>query len=152
MAFSMGSANHGLTSEPNMTPMIDVLLVLLIIFMMIVPASRKTIDIQLPDPNPQTPPSTDVNPDQIVLEVLPNGYFEVNNQAVGGGRNGLGARLREIFAQRNRKVIFVKGEEDLSYKDVIRAVDASRAAGITIVGLVPRPTVGPATVTPAPGQ
>jgi biopolymer transport protein ExbD len=85
---------------------------------------------------------------QIVLEVKPGPEFAINQQPVTSA--ALEGRLREIFAARNRKVIFVKGEEELSYKDVIRAVDASRAAGITVVGLVPRPTVGPATVTPAP--
>jgi biopolymer transport protein ExbD len=137
MAFSMGSSSHGLTSEPNMTPMIDVLLVLLIIFMMIVPASRKTIDIQLPDPNPtQTPPS-DANPDQIVLEVLPNSYFEVNNQAVSGGRDGLAARLREIYDGRPDKLIFVKGAPDVKYQDVIFAMDQARAAGVKVIGIPP---------------
>ena len=137
MAFSMGSSSHGLTSEPNMTPMIDVLLVLLIIFMMIVPASRKTIDIQLPDPNPpQTPPS-DANPDQIVLEVLPNSYFEVNNQAVSGGRDGLAGRLREIYDGRPDKLIFIKGAPDVKFQDVIFAMDQARGAGVKVIGIPP---------------
>jgi biopolymer transport protein ExbD len=137
MGMDVGGNQSGLKNEPNVVPMIDVLLVLLIIFMMIVPASRKTIDIQLPDPNPQNTPPTDANPDQIVLEVLPNGYFEVNNQAVSGGRDGLGARLREIYDGRPDKLIFVKGAPDVKYQDVIFAMDQSRAAGVKVIGIPP---------------
>ena len=73
-------------------------------------------------------------------------YF-VNRQEVAPAN--LETFLRDVFAQRARKVIFVKGAENLSYGEVIRAVDASRAADITLVGLVPRPEQGPATAAPA---
>lgn len=136
MAFSMNSGERGLTNEPNMTPMIDVLLVLLIIFMMIVPASRKTIDIQLPDPNPQTQPANPSN-DQIVLEVLPNGYYEVNNEAVQGGRDGLLQRLTDIYTGRPDKIIFVKGAPDVKFQDVIFAMDQARGAGVKVIGVPP---------------
>jgi biopolymer transport protein TolR len=79
-----------------------------------------------------------------VLEVKPGPVFAINQQPVAA--DALEDRLREVFSTRNRKVIFVKGEENLHYKDIIQAVDASRGAGITIVGLVPRPAAGPATV------
>jgi biopolymer transport protein TolR len=144
MSFSVG-AGGGLNAEPNMTPMIDVLLVLLIIFMMIVPASRKTIDIQLPDPNPpQTPPS-DANPDQIVLEVLPGGIYEINNQTVNGGQRGLLPRLQDIYNGRPDKLIFVKGAPDVKYQDVIFAMDMARGAGVKVIGIPPG-TAEPAKV------
>ena len=136
MAFSTGGTG-GLTSEPNMTPMIDVLLVLLIIFMMIVPASRKTIDVQLPDPNPPATPPSDAPQDQIILEVLPGGAFEVNNQGVTGGRNGLGQRLKDIYDGRPQKLIFIKGAPDVKYQDVIFAMDMARGAGVTVIGIPP---------------
>jgi biopolymer transport protein ExbD len=136
-------------SEINMTPMIDVLLVLLIIFMVVQQGLQRGLSVQVPPPKEkeeisQKPPDDE----QIVLEILPGPSYAVNRQPVEAAN--LESFLREVFAQRARKVIFVKGEENLTYGDVIRAVDASRAADITIVGLVPRQTEGPATVTPAP--
>ena len=136
MAFSTGGG-AGLTSEPNMTPMIDVLLVLLIIFMMIVPASRKTIDVQLPDPNPPPTPPVDTPQDQIILEVLPGGIFEINNTSVNGGRDGLLPRLQDIYNGRPQKLIFVKGAPDVKYQDVIFAMDMARGAGVTVIGIPP---------------
>ena len=137
MSMSSGSGSSTLTNEINVTPMIDVLLVLLIIFMMIVPASRKTIDIQLPDPNPTPNVTPPTESDQIVLEVLPNSYYEINNQAVSGGAQGLGARLREVYEGRPDKLIFVKGAPDVKYQDVIFAMDQARAAGVKVIGIPP---------------
>lgn len=76
-----GGGGGGLTNEINVTPMIDVLLVLLVIFMIIVPMSRKAIDTQLPDPNPQ-PAQPNANPDQIVLEVLPDDKYAINKEPI----------------------------------------------------------------------
>ena len=134
---SMQGTAKGLTNDINVTPMIDVLLVLLIIFMMIVPASRKTIDIQLPDPNPQPNVTPPTESDQIVLEVMPKSYFEINNQAVSGGAAGLAARLREVYDGRPDKLIFVKGAPDVKYQDVIFAMDQARAAGVKVIGIPP---------------
>jgi biopolymer transport protein ExbD/biopolymer transport protein TolR len=134
-----------------MTPMIDVLLVLLIIFMVVQQGLQRGVSVQIPPP-PDENEVAQQQPDneQIVLEVKPGSEFAINRQPVSNAQ--LETRLREVFAGRPRKVIFVKGEEDLSYREVIRAIDAARAADITIVGLVPRATVtaGAATVTPAP--
>ena len=137
MGMDVGGASGGLKNEPNVVPMIDVLLVLLIIFMMIVPASRKTIDVQLPDPNPPQTPPQDTPQDQIILEVLPGGVFEVNNQNVQGGRDGLLARLQDIYNGRPQKLIFVKGAPDVKYQDVIFAMDMARGAGVTVIGIPP---------------
>ena len=125
-----------LRSEPNLVPMIDVLLVLLIIFMMIIPMSRKALDVQLPDPNPQVP-TVPVESNQIVLEVLPDGGYEINNQAVSGGPTGLLGRLREIYDGRPDKLIFVKGHPEVKYQDVIFAMDMARGAGVKVIGIPP---------------
>ena len=137
MGMDVGGNAGGLKNEPNVVPMIDVLLVLLIIFMMIVPASRKTIDVQLPDPNPPQTPPTDSPQDQIILEVLPGGVFEINNSSVNGGRTGLLARLQDIYNGRPQKLIFVKGAPDVKYQDVIFAMDMARGAGVTVIGIPP---------------
>src|SRR3954447_7732053 len=107
MAMSGGGGGGGLTNDINVTPMIDVLLVLLIIFMMVIPMSRKAIDLQLPDPTPDNTPQGPP-PSQIVLEVLPNNVFRVNSQPID--RRDLPKRLKEIFDPRPDKIIFIKGD------------------------------------------
>jgi biopolymer transport protein ExbD len=134
MSMSTGSVG-GLTNEPNVTPMIDVLLVLLIIFMLVIPMSRKAIDLQLPDPTPQDTPQGPP-PAQIVLEVLPGDVFKVNSEVVP--RNRLLARLTEIYTPRPEKIIFVKGDEKVKYETVIWAMDQARGAGVKVIGATPK--------------
>jgi len=134
MAMSGGS-NEGLTNEINVTPMIDVLLVLLIIFMMVIPMSRKAIDLQLPDPTPDNTPQGPP-PAQIVLEVLPGNVYKVNSQPIG--KNDLQKRLKEIYDPRPEKIIFVKGDPAVKYSDVIWAMDAARGAGVKVIGVPPK--------------
>ena len=148
MGMGVGGKKGGAMNEINMTPMIDVLLVLLIIFMVVQQGLQKGISVQVPPPkDKQEVAQQEPDQDQIVLEINPGPQYLINKQEVAPDQ--LEARVREIFAPRPRKVIFVKGAENLRYGDVIRAVDASRAAGVEIVGLVPRPEVGPATPVPA---
>ena len=131
---STAGANR-LQNEPNVTPMIDVLLVLLIIFMLVVPMSRKAIDLQLPDPTEQQ--SSAAPPPQIVLEVLPGEKYLVNKEAIPKER--LGARLKEIYDPRPEKIIFVKGApKGVKYSDVIYAMDVARGAGVKVIGVSPK--------------
>jgi biopolymer transport protein TolR len=134
MAMTTGG-NTGLSNDINVTPMIDVLLVLLIIFIMAVPMMRKAIDVQLPDPTPQ-PNQTTVQPDQIVLQVLPNSQYKINSEAVT--KDNLGKRLKEIFEPRPDKIIFVKGDTTVTYQDVIYGMDMSRGAGVKVIGIPPK--------------
>ena len=135
MAMSAGQSG-ALTNEINVTPMIDVLLVLLIIFMVIVPAQRKAVDVQLPDPTPSVAPANANNTQQIVLEVLPKGNYSINKEAVTKAR--LAARLKEIYDPRPEKIIFIKGDPKVKYQDVIFAMDVSRGAGVKVIGVPPK--------------
>ena len=137
---SMSTGGAGLTNEPNVTPMIDVLLVLLVIFMMIIPLGRKAIDVQLPDPTPAVAPANAVS-NQIVLEVRPGvsgaEYF-VNTRPIP--KPDLVKGLKEIYDPRPEKIIFIKGDEKVKYQDVIYAMDAARGAGVKVIGATPKDT------------
>jgi biopolymer transport protein TolR len=135
MGMSTGGGGSSLNNEINVTPMIDVLLVLLIIFMMIIPMSRKAIDTQLPDPNPQ-PVTPQVVPDQIVLEVLPDDKYAINKEPVE--KDALFKRLKDIYDPRPEKIIFIKGDTSVKYANVIWAMDQSRGAGVKVIGVPPK--------------
>ena len=134
MAMAAGD-QEGLQNEINVTPMIDVLLVLLIIFMMVIPMSRKAIDLQLPDPSPDNTQSGPP-PSQIVLEVLPGEVFKINSEVVPKAQ--LGRRLKEIYDPRPEKIIFVKGDPAVKYFEVIHAMDVARGAGVKVIGATPK--------------
>ena len=135
MGMSTGGGGSSLNNEINVTPMIDVLLVLLIIFMMIIPMSRKAIDTQLPDPNPQ-PAQPNVNPDQIVLEILPDDKYAINKEPIE--KTALFERLKSIDDPRPEKIIFVKGDTMVKYANVIWAMDQARGAGVKVIGVAPK--------------
>ena len=136
MAMTTGGGRGGPQSNINITPMIDVLLVLLIIFLVIQPALQKGIEVQVPPVEEQEVQPDDAPPDQIILEVRPGPAYFINQIPVPAQQ--LEAQITSIFQQRARKVLFVKGAENLVYGDVVRAIDAARGGGIEVVGLVPR--------------
>jgi biopolymer transport protein TolR len=138
MAMAAGGQG-GLTNEINVTPMIDVLLVLLIIFMAAIPTLRKSIDVQLPDPTPSVVPAN-AKSDQIVLEVNPDGTYSINTEKVTEDR--LASRLKEIYENRPDKIIFVKGDPKVKYGQVVHAMDVSRGSGVKVIGVPPKDTPG----------
>jgi len=131
MAVSMGSTGKTSLSEINMTPMIDVLLVLLVIFMVAQPQMQKALDMQIPK-DENTPNA--INVPRIVLEIDANGRIAINTEVVAPGQ--LENRLRAIFAGRDDKMLFVKPTDDAPYQSVISAMDAARGAGVTVLGAV----------------
>jgi len=139
MAMAAANSENHLSNDINVTPMIDVLLVLLVIFMMIVPSARKAVDVQVPDPTPTTAPATSQS-NQIVLEVTPNSGYSINKEIVT--KDHLAARLKEIYDGRPEKIIFVKGDPKVKYQDVIYAMDVARGSGVKVIGVPPKDAGG----------
>ncbi len=133
MAMSTGGASGGVTSDINVTPMIDVLLVLLIIFMIIQPLNRQTIPIQVPPPQNTAAASGPSN--QIVLELRDDGSYAINGQDVP--KDQLDTQIHAIYDARPVKLLFVKPGLNRIYQDVIEAMDVARGAGVQVIGFTP---------------
>jgi biopolymer transport protein ExbD len=131
MAMAVGGT-EGLNSNINITPFIDVLLVLLVIFMITQPMLRKVLDIQVPV---EQQSSTVSQSNNIVLEIKDDGSFAINTQVVE--KSGLSAKFHEIYDQRAEKLLFIKAANNRQFKEVIWAVDVARGAGVKVFGLAP---------------
>ena len=134
MAMSAGGSSGGVQSDINVTPMIDVLLVLLIIFMITQPLSRMALDVQVPPPD--TPTVNKNPPSQIVLELADNGSYSINGQPVP--KDQLDTQIHAIYDQRPAKLLFIKAGPNRIYQDVVEAMDVARGAGVQIIGFTPQ--------------
>ncbi len=114
----------------NVTPFLDILLVLLIMFMVIFPMSRRVLEAQLPDDAARTSVSDTV---PIVLEVGPRAQFMLNRQPVAA--LALRARLVAVYSARPDKRLLVRGAPDATYQEVVDAMDVARGAGVTVLGI-----------------
>ncbi len=138
MAMTTGGNAGGYSSDINMTPMIDILLVLLIIFMVIVPVTPKGLDALVPqppkDPSKQPPPTDRT----IVVQVLNHPgqpvTYKINETDVA--KRDLQPRLSDIYANRAERVMFVRGDDDVRFAYVAEVIDIGRAAGVDHIGLM----------------
>ena len=133
MSMAVGGGK-GAISDINMTPMIDVLLVLIIIFMVITPLTPHGLEALVPQPPPPNQQPTQSDLRTVVIVVNRDKSIMINQEPTDEAR--LGQRLEEIFKTRAERVVFVKGDPDLDFEVVARAIDIAKGAGLDKVGLM----------------
>jgi biopolymer transport protein TolR len=134
MGMAVGGPGGGPKADINMTPMIDVLLVLIIIFMVITPLTPKGLEALVPQPPPPNQQPNQSDQRTVVIVVDQNHNFSINNEP--STEDKLGDRLQEIFKTRAERVVFVKADGGLDFQWVAKAIDIAHGAGIDKVGLM----------------
>ena len=137
MAMDTGGSSGGPKSQINVTPLVDVMLVLLIIMMLVAPMLQKGVDVKLPvATNTADKPESD---QQTVLAVDARDKFYVNSIEVS--RNEMADRVKAALEEKTERVVLIKGDTDASYRAIMAAMDDLRKAGIEDIGLITDPKV-----------
>ncbi|HEY1338136.1 MAG TPA: biopolymer transporter ExbD [Bryobacteraceae bacterium] len=134
MGMAVGGPGGGPKADINMTPMIDVLLVLIIIFMVITPLTPKGLEALVPQPPPKDAKPNQSDQRTVVIEIDKDHKFAINSEP--SDETNLGPRLEQIFKTRAERVVFVKGDPSLDFLWVAKAIDIAHGAGIDKVGLM----------------
>ena len=127
-----GAIPHA-SADMNVTPFIDVLLVMLVIFMIVLPLHQRGLDVNLPLETEQKA-QANPNDNQIVLEYGADNSIAVNHQPIQIGE--LESKLRDIFETRKEKTMFIVGDPSLRYGQIVQVIDAAKGAGVEKVGIV----------------
>jgi biopolymer transport protein TolR len=133
MSMAVGG-KKGPKSDINITPYIDILLVLLIIFMVITPTRQMDLDVKVPQANADVDVKPVIDPSVIVVSIGDSMQIAINNELTD--INSLGPKLQEIYSARANKNMFVSASSKLPYGDVVRIIDIAKGAGVGDVGLL----------------